>query len=96
MVAGPQGYEPVLEVHLDTVAVTSSLNDIRLVSAESCRVFIFPCAFTSMCANFEALRYGAICLRHSNGTVTEPGYLLFLFASLSSTSSATTSTCLRI
>ncbi|KAJ7287460.1 hypothetical protein C8J57DRAFT_1431026 [Mycena rebaudengoi] len=28
MVAGPEGYEPVLEVHLDTVAITSSLNDI--------------------------------------------------------------------
>ncbi|KAF9070624.1 hypothetical protein BDP27DRAFT_1401949 [Rhodocollybia butyracea] len=38
MVASQRGYEPILEVHLDTVAVTSSLNDIRLVSAESCRV----------------------------------------------------------
>lgn len=38
MVAGSAGYEPTLEVHLDTVAITSSLNDIRLVSAESCRV----------------------------------------------------------
>ncbi|KAF9033263.1 hypothetical protein BDZ89DRAFT_1063002 [Hymenopellis radicata] len=38
MIAGPKGYEPTLEVHLDTVAVTSSLNDIRLISAESCRV----------------------------------------------------------
>ncbi|KAJ3735770.1 hypothetical protein DFJ43DRAFT_832425 [Lentinula guzmanii] len=38
MVASSKGYEPILEVHLDTVAVTSSLNDIRLVSAESCRV----------------------------------------------------------
>ncbi|KAK7053326.1 Macrophage colony-stimulating factor 1 receptor [Paramarasmius palmivorus] len=38
MVAGKDGYEPILEVHLDTVTVTSSLNDIRLVSAESCRV----------------------------------------------------------
>ncbi|RDB25364.1 Protein CSF1 [Hypsizygus marmoreus] len=38
MVAGSSGYHPILEVHLDTVAVTSSLNDIRLVSAESCRV----------------------------------------------------------
>ncbi|KAJ6625576.1 hypothetical protein B0H10DRAFT_1782666 [Mycena sp. CBHHK59/15] len=38
MVAGPAGYEAVLEVHLDTVAITSSLNDIRLVSAESCRI----------------------------------------------------------
>ncbi|KAJ3826303.1 hypothetical protein F5880DRAFT_1610366 [Lentinula raphanica] len=38
MIASSQGYEPILEVHLDTVAVTSSLNDIRLVAAESCRV----------------------------------------------------------
>ncbi|KAL0956539.1 hypothetical protein HGRIS_002680 [Hohenbuehelia grisea] len=38
MVAGPEGYDPLLEVHLDTVEITSSLNDIRLVSAETCRV----------------------------------------------------------
>lgn len=38
MITGPSGYQPVLEVHLDTVVVTSSLNDIRLVTAESCRV----------------------------------------------------------
>jgi hypothetical protein len=38
MVTGPSGYQPVLEVHLDTFVVTSSLNDIRLVTAESCRV----------------------------------------------------------
>ncbi|GLB37483.1 putative fermentation associated protein [Lyophyllum shimeji] len=38
MVIGPSGYQPVLEVHLDTIAVTSSLNDIRLVTAESLRV----------------------------------------------------------
>ncbi|KAF7376210.1 hypothetical protein MSAN_00036100 [Mycena sanguinolenta] len=38
MVASAAGYESVVEVHLDTVEVTSSLNDIKLVSAESCRV----------------------------------------------------------
>ncbi|THH30793.1 hypothetical protein EUX98_g3395 [Antrodiella citrinella] len=38
LVASPAGFEPILEVHLDTVTVTSSLNDIRLVTAESCRV----------------------------------------------------------
>jgi len=38
MVVGPAGYEPLLEVHLDSVIVTSSLNDIRLLTAESCRV----------------------------------------------------------
>jgi hypothetical protein len=45
MVVGPAGYEPLLEVHLDSIIVTSSLNDIRLLTAESCRVstnsFIF-------------------------------------------------------
>ncbi|EIN11333.1 hypothetical protein PUNSTDRAFT_98433 [Punctularia strigosozonata HHB-11173 SS5] len=38
LVAGPNGYEPQLEIHLDDVSVTSSLNDIRLLSSESCRV----------------------------------------------------------
>ncbi|KAH7888759.1 hypothetical protein F5I97DRAFT_2055646 [Phlebopus sp. FC_14] len=38
MIIGPDGYESRLEVHLDTVQVTSSLNDIKLVNAESCRV----------------------------------------------------------
>ncbi|KAI0762082.1 hypothetical protein BD413DRAFT_680921 [Trametes elegans] len=38
MVASSKGYLSVLEVHLDTVAVTSSLNDIRLLTAETCRV----------------------------------------------------------
>ncbi|KAF9227418.1 hypothetical protein BS17DRAFT_747957 [Gyrodon lividus] len=38
MVIGPDGYESRLEVHLDTVEVTSSLNDIKLITAESCRI----------------------------------------------------------
>jgi hypothetical protein len=38
VVAGPVGYISRLEAHLDSVVVTSSLNDIRLVAAESCRV----------------------------------------------------------
>lgn len=38
MVTGPAGYRPVLEVHLDTVVITSSLNDIQMVTSESCRV----------------------------------------------------------
>jgi hypothetical protein len=40
MVVGPTGYDPLLEVHLESVVVTSSLNDIRLLAAESCRVSI--------------------------------------------------------
>ncbi|KAH7927135.1 hypothetical protein BV22DRAFT_1193843 [Leucogyrophana mollusca] len=38
MVIGPEGYESRLEVHLDTITVTSSLNDIKILVAESCRV----------------------------------------------------------
>ena len=38
MIIGPDGYESQLEVHLDTIEVTSSLNDIKVISAESCRV----------------------------------------------------------
>ncbi|EMD37359.1 hypothetical protein CERSUDRAFT_114033 [Gelatoporia subvermispora B] len=38
MVAGPTGYESSLELHLDTVTVTSSLNDMRLITAETCRL----------------------------------------------------------
>ncbi|KAF5386043.1 hypothetical protein D9615_002215 [Tricholomella constricta] len=38
MVTGSSGYRPVLEAHLDTIAITSSLNDIRLVTAESSRI----------------------------------------------------------
>ncbi|KAK7692730.1 hypothetical protein QCA50_004363 [Cerrena zonata] len=38
MNANSRGYEPTLEVHLDTVSITTSLNDIRLLQAGSCRV----------------------------------------------------------
>ncbi|EAU91786.1 hypothetical protein CC1G_04554 [Coprinopsis cinerea okayama7 len=38
MAVGEKGYEPVIEIHLDTIAVSSSLNDIKLISAESCRI----------------------------------------------------------
>jgi hypothetical protein len=38
MVASANGYEPVLEVHLDTVSISSNLNDIKLIQAETCRV----------------------------------------------------------
>ncbi|KAF8554692.1 hypothetical protein OG21DRAFT_1508579 [Imleria badia] len=38
MVIGPDGYESRLEVHLDTIQVTPSLNDIKVITAESCRV----------------------------------------------------------
>ncbi len=46
MVVGPKGYETSLEVHLDTMVVTSSLNDIRLITSESARVCsVVPCPF---------------------------------------------------
>ncbi|SJK97794.1 uncharacterized protein ARMOST_01049 [Armillaria ostoyae] len=38
MIASSRGYEPTLEVHIDTLVITSSLNDIELVTSESCRV----------------------------------------------------------
>ncbi|KAH9839543.1 uncharacterized protein C8Q71DRAFT_517238 [Rhodofomes roseus] len=38
MVASATGFHPLLEVHLDTLTVTSSLNDMRLLIAQSCRV----------------------------------------------------------
>ncbi|KAG6832605.1 hypothetical protein H0H92_014441 [Tricholoma furcatifolium] len=38
MVASSSGYRPVLEVHLDTVVITSSLNDMQMVTSESCRI----------------------------------------------------------
>ncbi|KDQ57525.1 hypothetical protein JAAARDRAFT_69639 [Jaapia argillacea MUCL 33604] len=44
MVIGEDGYEPQLEVHLDAASVTSSLNDIRLLTTESCRI---RCEFPS-------------------------------------------------
>lgn len=38
MVIGPEGYESRLEVHLDTVQLNSSVNESRVILAESCRV----------------------------------------------------------
>lgn len=38
MVVGPSGYESTFEIHLDTISITSSLNDMRIITAESCRV----------------------------------------------------------
>ena len=38
MTTGPFGYESTLEIHLDAISLTSSVDDIRLINAESCRV----------------------------------------------------------
>ena len=61
MVTGPDGYKPLLEVHLDSVTVTSSLNDIRLLTAESCRVRM---SLLKRVAPFSQLhRFKVICIR---------------------------------
>lgn len=57
MIASLRGYEPLTEVHLDTVTVTSSLNDIRLLSAESCRVSV------AICSKFPATEFLVGALR---------------------------------
>ena len=38
MVADAQGYRPHLKVYLNSATVSSSLNDIRLLTTESCEV----------------------------------------------------------
>lgn len=38
MVTTTTVYQPLLEVHLDTIAVSTSLNDIRILTSETCRV----------------------------------------------------------
>jgi hypothetical protein len=38
MVADAQGYHPRLKVHLNSMTVSSSLNDTRLLNAKSCEV----------------------------------------------------------
>jgi hypothetical protein len=38
MVASESGYESRLEIHIDELSMTSSLNDIQLLNAESCRI----------------------------------------------------------
>lgn len=42
MVVIASTYEPLLEVHLDTIAISTSLNDIRILTAETCRVSLRP------------------------------------------------------
>jgi hypothetical protein len=41
MVADAQGYHPHLNVHLNNVTVSSSLNDTRLLTTKSCEVSLF-------------------------------------------------------
>ncbi|KAF8893814.1 hypothetical protein BD779DRAFT_1669348 [Infundibulicybe gibba] len=38
IVTGPLGYDTRMDIHLDDITVTSSLNDIQLVSSESCQI----------------------------------------------------------
>lgn len=77
MVTGPAGYEATVEVHLDTMTATSSLNDIRLVTSESCRVSAFapqPSSHTDL-----LVRFAANCPRLYNGMGNALG--LFRFSS---------------
>jgi hypothetical protein len=66
MVMGPSGYQPVLDIHLDTPVVTSSLNDIRLVTAESCRVGVFLLLILTVFHQFQGP------LRTTDSTEVEP------------------------
>lgn len=66
MVATAKGFQSVLEVHLDTVTVTSSLNDIRLLTAETCRVSIDQNRLWSHSCS-RSYRYVATCPHLSSG-----------------------------
>ena len=82
MVVGPSGYESVLEVHLDTMTITSSLNDIRLISAESSRVNMFLLPIGNL---LTFLRFTVSYRFPFSGMVTGPGRLLPLCGILRST-----------
>jgi hypothetical protein len=96
MLAGDDGYRPLLEVHLDSVTVSSSLNDIRLLTAESCRVRLPPSllsVFWTFLTRGVRYRSKATCTHHSSGTCTGCGSSTYRFASQCCTSCVTTSTC---
>lgn len=62
MVASATGFHPLLEVHLDTLTVTSSLNDMRLLIAQSCRV---RHASSILCILLTTARYsGPLSVAH--------------------------------
>lgn len=91
MAANSRGYEPTLEVHLDTVSVTTSLNDIRLLQAGSCRVrclYILRSTIL-MFHDRSELIFLHLCVggQNVNGLLESP------CANLLSTYSETTSTC---
>lgn len=58
MVADAQGYHPLLEVDLDSVTVSSSLNDIRLLTARSCKVSRCGCQDTTVSLPYVDIRPG--------------------------------------
>lgn len=94
MVVGASGYQPILDIHLDTAVVTSSLNDIRLVSAESCRVGLMLHLILTL---FNKFKRSAVSYQpHCNGTSSANGLLLHLYGSPFSTLYATTSICSSI
>lgn len=62
LVADASGFDPILEVHLDTIAMTTSLSSVRLLNAESCRV-----CHTSIRREYISIfvsRFGVIFLHH--------------------------------
>lgn len=91
MVIGPEGYESTLEVHLDTVSVSSSLNDIKPLSSESCRVWL-P-RLIQYCELTAVARFALRCPPRWLGMVNGPGVTQFSFASQFFTFFETTSTC---
>lgn len=71
-VAAKDGFDSLLEVHLDTVAISSSINYRKFLRAETCRVGIsipsdriahLKCPYVFYC------RYTASFPRHLNGTL---------------------------
>ena len=92
MIVGSDGYEPVLEVILDTVTLTSSVNDIQLLSAESCNVWYGICEHDLIAYSY-LLRFGARCLPLPSGTIEGNGTSTSVSANRLCTSSGSTSTC---
>ena len=93
MVIGSEGYEPVLEVILDTVTLTSSMNDYQLLSAESCSVRSEFCDYDLITHTF-LYRFEVQCLPLSSGTVKDNGTFMSASANLLCTSLGSISTCL--
>jgi hypothetical protein len=51
MVADTHGYHPLLDVYLDRVTVSSSLNDVRLLTTRCCKVSGCKCHDIGICSS---------------------------------------------